>query len=145
MALTVLEIAVVEIIVPWTALRMILLVLGVYGLLIMAGFVAANRTRPHILTSDSLLLRCGLLADVAVPINQVTSVSVGLRRAGYGPIIVGDTLTLGVAGSVHVALNLSAPFPIRAGKVVGEVRTILFAADESAVAARLIRSQLPDA
>lgn len=59
LALTVLEFAVIGIVVPWTALRVILLVLGVYGLLMMAGFVAANRTRPHILTSDSLLYAAG--------------------------------------------------------------------------------------
>lgn len=74
-----------------------------------------------------------------------------IQTAGSGPgnavptaIIVGDTLTLGVAGSTRIALRLASAFPIRAGKAAGEVRTILVAADEPAEAALLIRSQLTD-
>jgi hypothetical protein len=144
MGLTVLEIAVVEVIVPWPLLRWILLVVGVYGLLTMAGFVAANRTRPHILTGDTLRLRCGRLADIAVPLDRIATVSTGLRSAGYGPIIEGGTLVLGIAGSTNAAIILVESVPARAGKVVGEVHTVRFATDDPSAAAELIRCRLRD-
>jgi hypothetical protein len=144
MGLTVLEIAVVEVIVPWTVLRWMLLVLGIYGLLTMAGFVAVNRTRPHILTGDSLRLRCGRLAEISVPIDHIAAVSIGLRGAGYVPFIDGDTLVLGIAGSTNVVVKLEGPVQVCAGKVAGDVRAIRFAADDPSAAAEFIRSRLRD-
>lgn len=74
-ALTAGEVAAVELLVPWPALRIMLLVLGGYGLLIMTGFVAINRTRPHVLDHHQVRLRCGLFADITLSPTDIAAVA----------------------------------------------------------------------
>lgn len=57
--LSVVELVVFELVVPWQPVRLALLVLGVWTLLFVLGLVAANIVRPHVITDDELLLRFG--------------------------------------------------------------------------------------
>lgn len=142
--ITAVEIAVVEFLVPWPALRLVLLLVGVYGMLIMAGFIAVNRTRPHVLTPEDIRLRCGSLADLHIPLDGVSSVSRDLRGAGYGPVITGDVLTLGVGGRTQVTITLTAPTDVHAGKATGIVRAVRIAADDPRTAVALLRAATAD-
>ncbi|MCW3468731.1 hypothetical protein OMK68_03520 [Rhodococcus pyridinivorans] len=56
---SVIEIAVVHILVPWEWLRWTLLIVSVYSLLPLAGWLADRVVNPHLLTRDGLVLRSG--------------------------------------------------------------------------------------
>jgi hypothetical protein len=142
--ITAVEIAVVEFLVPWPALRLVLLLVGVYGMLVMAGFVAINRTRPHVLTAQHIRLRCGSLADVRIPLDGIASVRRDLRGAGYGPVITGDVLTLGVGGRTQVTITLTASTDVDAGVTNGVVRAVRIAADDPRTAVAVLRAATAD-
>lgn len=73
------EVVVVEVVLRqidagWAqALRLPLLVVGVWGVLWMLGMLASFRVRPHLLTGDRLLVRNGARTWVAVPLVCVAS------------------------------------------------------------------------
>ncbi|APE09149.1 MULTISPECIES: hypothetical protein [Rhodococcus] len=56
---SVIEIAVVHILVPWEWLRWTLLIVSVYSLLPLVGWLADRVVNPHLLTRDGLVLRSG--------------------------------------------------------------------------------------
>ncbi|MDC3726559.1 hypothetical protein [Rhodococcus sp. Rp3] len=56
---SVIEIAVVHILVPWEWLRWTLLIVSVYSLLPLVGWLADRVVNPHLLTRDGLILRSG--------------------------------------------------------------------------------------
>lgn len=53
------ELGVVHLLVPWTWLRIVLLVLSVWGVLFIFGLFATRIVHPHIVTDESLQLRWG--------------------------------------------------------------------------------------
>ncbi|WP_232677186.1 hypothetical protein [Nocardioides sp. R-C-SC26] len=71
------EVVVVEVVLRsidagWAhAIRVPVLVLGVWGVLWMLGQLAASRARPHLLTDDYLLIRNGSRTWVRVPLDVV--------------------------------------------------------------------------
>ena len=64
LGVSVVELVVVELVVPWPAARLVLLLLGLWSLLFVAGMAAAWVVRPHVLTPEVLRLRSGTWADV---------------------------------------------------------------------------------
>ncbi len=80
-----LELLVVHLLLPWETIRLIVLVLSVWGLLWMIGFLASMKVFPHLLGPDGLRVRSGTSADIAIPWEAVASVrqrrgSVASRR-----------------------------------------------------------------
>lgn len=115
-------------------------VVDLYALVLVAGFFAANVTRPHVASPDELRVRYGALFDLRVPIEYVRAV----RRAsknhlGGGLINLGDdefALALAFETNVLVELDRSVTVTRPLGKT-GTARTLRFYADDpdSAVAA----------
>ena len=71
-----------------------LLIMGGYGLLIMTGFVAINRTRPHVLNHHQVRLRCGLFADITLAPTDIASVASARHSCGYRPAITHGVLIM---------------------------------------------------
>lgn len=67
-----LELVIVPHVPAW--LRIVLHVLGGYGLLWLVGMYATARTRPHQVVADQLVLHCGALRSRAVPVDQIASI-----------------------------------------------------------------------
>lgn len=103
---TVVEIIVVELVVSWLWLRILLAGLAVASLPLMAGMVAAQRIRPHILTEHSLLLRAGEKLEAELPLSGIAFVSGVLASAPKQPGQVGSTLWLTPTGSANVLISL---------------------------------------
>jgi hypothetical protein len=62
-----LELVVVHLVLPWATVRTVLLVLSIWGLVWMIGFLASMRVFPHLLDEAGLRLRYGTSVDVRVP------------------------------------------------------------------------------
>ena len=74
------ELVVVDVLVHrWPAVRIPLLVLGIWGLTWMIGFLAAHLTRPHAVGPDGIRARFAADVDVEVPWDAVDAVSRRLR------------------------------------------------------------------
>ncbi len=112
------EVVVVEVVLrhvdqPWAAaLRLPLLVLGVWGVLWMLGMLASYRVRPHVLTDAELLIRSGALTWVVVPMSAVETTRAvehelpGVIRSLH---IEGPLVLVGVSSRTNLELVLSGP------------------------------------
>jgi hypothetical protein len=75
-----LELPVVHLLLPWDAVRLIVDVLSIWGLLWMVGFLASMKVFPHLLDDNGLRLRYGTTADIRIPWEAIASVT-GRRRS----------------------------------------------------------------
>ncbi len=62
-----LEVPLVHVLTPWESVRILLLVVSVWGLVWMVGMYAALRTYPHLVDEEGLRLRYATVHDVRVP------------------------------------------------------------------------------
>lgn len=123
------EVVVVEVVLrhldqPWAAaLRMPLLVLGIWGVLWMLGMLASYRVRPHVVTDDQLLVRSGAFAWAVVPLGVIESSRMaehelpGVVRSLH---VEGPLLLVGVGSRTNVELVLSRSTTLLTSR--GEVR-----------------------
>ena len=108
---------------PWaTALRVPLLVLGIWGVLWMMGMLASFRVRPHLLSNAELLVRSGARTWLVLPLGAVQST----RRVEHElpgvirSLHVDAGLALVGAGSrTNLELSLGVPTTVATSK--GEV------------------------
>jgi hypothetical protein len=70
-----LEVIVVDLLLPWQTARLVLLVLGLWGLLWMVGFLAAMRVFRHLVADDGLRIRSGTSVDIFIAWERVQSIS----------------------------------------------------------------------
>ena len=78
--LSAVEIPILDLIVhPWPAVRIPILILGIWGLTWMIGLLCAMLMRPHAVGPDGIRIRSGLELDVAVSWNDIASVAIAKR------------------------------------------------------------------
>ena len=132
------ELVVVELVIPWPTVRLVLLLLGVYGALIVLGFIAGPIVRPHVLTEDSLRLRASTWADVTLPLDMIIRTS--QRRGGADGTFAftGATLVLAVDNQTQLHLELDGSRTFRQGRQSGSADSVRFSADDPAAAANAI-------
>jgi len=119
------EVVVVEVVLRavdarWSeAVRLPLLVVGVWGVLWMLGLMAAYRVRPHLLTHGRLRIRNSARTWVEVPLDAVASTHTtehelpGIVRAVHHE---DDLLLVGVSGRTNLELALTGPTVLRTSK-----------------------------
>lgn len=111
----VVEVGVVHLLVPPGPLRWVLLGLGLYSLVWVIGYVlGAGPVRPHVVTADRVVLRCGLTAEVVVPVAALAAVR-PVRRSRDGTAtrqLDGRTLHLVDNGGTCVDLDLRRPVTV---------------------------------
>ena len=136
------ELVVVELVIPWPTVRLVLLLLGVYGALIVLGFIAGPIVRPHVLTEDSLRLRASTWADVTLPLDTIARAS--QRRGGADGILAftGTTLVLAVDDQTQLHLELDGSRTFRQGRRSGSADSVRFSADDPAAAANAITAAI---
>lgn len=125
------------------AVRLPLLVVGVWGVLWMLGLLAAHRVRPHLRFEQRLLARSGLRTWADLPLDGVRAVRVtehdlpGTVRTLHHD---GDLLLVGVSGRTNLEVTLAGPTRLATsqGELLVE-RVGLWADDPRAVAADLAR------
>lgn len=78
--LSAVEIPILDLIVhPWPAVRIPILILGIWGLTWMIGLLCAMLLRPHAVAPDGVHVRSGLEVDVFVPWEAVASAAISKR------------------------------------------------------------------
>ncbi len=145
------EVVVVELVLrhldqPWAAaLRVPLLVLGVWGVAWMLGMLAAYRVRPHLLTDTELRVRSGALTWLAVPLAAVASTRrvehevPGVIRALH----VDEALALVGAGSrTNLELVLVRPTTVSTSQGEATVSRVGLWVDEPREVAAMISPRL---
>lgn len=135
LGVAIVELLVVELVLPWPSARLVLLILSVYTLVVVLGIVASNTVRPHVVTADTLRLRAGSWADVRVPLDAVADARARLGDAPNRSVaVVGDALVMGVAGATTVEVRLRDEVLLDLGRRSAVVSTVRFAADDPAAA-----------
>ncbi|MCH1882144.1 hypothetical protein [Agrococcus sp. ARC_14] len=101
------EIVIVDLIVhQWLIPRLVLLIVGIWGVVWMTGLLCAHVMRPHTVGPDGVRVRDGLDLDVHVPWSDVYSVTIGtVTDEPKSPRLVDDATTLAVR--VSDATNIS--------------------------------------
>jgi hypothetical protein len=142
----VLELVAVDVFVPWDRLgglswlRFVVLAASIYGVIWIAAWMAAERVRPHLVTSEELQLRWGHLSIASVPLAGIRDVRVHRRytdddtRLTHDVPLQGTNLDL----ELHMPLDVRLPFRRRTRSVTG----ISLGVDDPEAAATLIRARL---
>jgi hypothetical protein len=122
------EVAVVEVVLrhldqPWAdAMRVPMLVLGIWGVLWMLGMLASYRVRPHLLTDAELRARSGARAWLVLPLDAVEATRLvehevpGVIRSLH---VDGALALIGAGSRTNLEMVLTAPTTVSTSK--GEV------------------------
>lgn len=129
--------------VPWPAVRWIVLGLGIYGLIWMLGLFAMLRLHPHEMGESGIRIRNGISLDVTIPWTDIAAVhgryrslpsskGVQIAHDADGPIV-----NLGTGGHTSVDIVLRAPSSLELPKGPSEptTRVRLYADDKDAFVA----------
>lgn len=142
------EVVVIEVVLRhveqgWAAaIRLPLLVLGIWGVAWMLGMLAAQRVRPHLLTEEVLTARSGARTWLAVPRGAVASVrSVEHELPGLVRTLhVADDLALvGVGSRTNLELVLTGPTRVRSSSGELTVERVGIWVDDPREVAALLR------
>lgn len=109
------ELVAVHLLVPWPAVRLVLDLLGIYGLVIMLGWLAGRIVHPHLLTADELELRSGPHVYARVPLKAITAVRRERRLSPTTAAIEAENgrsaLTLPGPDGTSLSVELTGPVP----------------------------------
>lgn len=118
-----LELPLVHLLVPWPAVRIPLLIIGVWGLLWMLGVLAGLRSYPHLFGPDTLRIRNGALHDIVLPWKAIAQVTTRDRSLPSSMWVLqpqetehSTHLNVAVSGQVNVHLTLREQLAIRTRK-----------------------------
>jgi hypothetical protein len=143
-----LEIPIVDLLLPWPVARIAADVLGVYGLLWMIGALAMLRVHPHVVDPAGLRVRTASGVDLEVPWDHIATVRAAERTVeGRGPQIdrtgAGPVLCIPVmkATNVEIAFAQSTILELPAGDTE-PVRGLRIGVDEPAAMVAAIRPHL---
>lgn len=103
------ELVAVHLLVPWQWLRIVLLIVSIWGVLFVAGFFAARIVNPHLVSHDDLTLRWGLQTVLSTPLSNVVSAGRHANHAATQPDVGGNRLILTQFQSTNVMLCFAEP------------------------------------
>lgn len=141
------EVVVVEVVLrhldqPWAAaIRVPVLLLGIWGVAWMLGMLASLRTRPHLLTETELRVRSGARTWLVLPLRAVTAIRPaehdvpGVIRSLH---VDNELALVGAGNRTNLELHLTGPTTLATSR--GEVtvtRVGLWVDEPRAVATRL--------
>lgn len=132
LAVSVVEVVVLDLVVPWPALRIALLVIGIWGVAQGLGMLASVTSYPHVVAPSGLRVRYGTSLDVHVPWDAVAAArrQIG-SRGGRSIQVDGDTLYALVGGQFTVVVTLARPIAVTlSGGRRAEVTALRFHADD---------------
>lgn len=142
--LSAVEIPVFHVLLPWQTVRIILLVLGFWGLTWMVGLLASLRVHPHVLSDSGLRIRYGTSIDIAVPWEDVAEIRVRRRDLPSSRSVQieqapsGAVLQIGVSSQTNVDAALreprAVPLPKGSSEPITELR--FYADDPGALVGR---------
>jgi hypothetical protein len=145
-----LELVVLHLILPWATVRTIALVLSLWGLLWMIGFLASLRVFPHLVGPDGLRVRYGTSVDVRVPWEAVADVRSVKHRLSTGktvqvlPAEEGDAVHVAVLKRTRVDVVLQRPTTLVLPDGPREVTAVRLDADDPKAFVAAVRERLAE-
>lgn len=105
------EMVIVHILVPWMWLRILLLVLTAWGILYILGFFAARVIHPHYVAEGAVHLRWGSRRVLSAPVAGILSIAQHRNHAHTQPALDGDRLILTHLQGTNVLIRVAEPVP----------------------------------
>lgn len=144
-----LEMVAVHFIVPWPWVRWPLLIVSLWGLIWMFGFLAGQIVYPHLVEPERLRVRNGHTVDAVVPISAIDSVRTMVRSRPSSKTITLDEkdpthLYIAVSGQVNVHVTMLEPISVDLPRGRYTVTTLSFWADEPGPALARLRALIND-
>jgi hypothetical protein len=108
--LSALEIPVVHLLIPWAPVKLALLIVGVWGVLWMIGYLAGMRVFRHLIDEEGLRIRQGPTVDFRIPWDAVADVRARRDRfQGRSFQVVDGVAYVPVLNQTRVSVKLSRP------------------------------------
>lgn len=145
--LSALEIAVVDLLLPWHTVRIAAAVIGVWGLLWMLGYLAGMRVFKHLVGDAGLRVRNGPRVDIHVPWDDVAEVTARRSRVPTGATVHVEegVASVAVMKQTRVAVRFGVPTTIALADGPRElVELRLYADDPRGFVAAAARHRRPD-
>lgn len=117
--LSAVEIPIFDLIVHrWPVVRIVVLILGIWGLTWMVGYLCAMLMRPHVVGSDGIRARSGIEIDIPLPWDDIAWVEIARRvDEEKAPRIIDQegraTLALRIGNSTNILILLERPSTVR--------------------------------
>lgn len=146
--LSALETVILDVIVShlgaWSWLRVLLLVLGIWGAVLMLGMFAGVTVHPHVVAPSGLRVRHGATFDAHIPWDAVAAVrEVRGGRSGRSVQVDGDTLHVVVVGQTTVALTLTRPVTVALSpERTADITALQLYADDAAALVAAVRTRI---
>ncbi|MFF2088290.1 hypothetical protein ACFVVM_31290 [Nocardia sp. NPDC058176] len=141
------EIPAVHFLIPWAPVRLVALVLGVWGVLWMLGMIAAHHVYPHVLTRECLRVRHLRRTRLDIALTDVRAVRHELRAYDGGKSVQlsgvdGKTAAVVVGSSTNVRVELIEPRAFTTPHGDHTVSAVAFWADDPGTAVSSIRAAI---
>jgi hypothetical protein len=136
---SVIELPVVHLLIPWDTVRLVALVISVWGLLWMFGLLASMKVFPHLLDESGLRIRYGTSVDIHIPWTAVAHVTA--RRRGEGDED-GAVATVPVLKQTRVDIALHRPTEVALPDGTREITELRLYADDARAFVAAAREQL---
>ena len=142
----VIELVAVDLLVPWDALgsfawlRLAVLLASAYGILWIALWMVAERTRPHLVTDEALVLRWGHLPIATIPWSNIREVRGHKRYSADDDRLTHDVPLQGTNLDIELIAPMDARIPFK--RRHREVTGISLGVDDPASAATQIRDRV---
>jgi hypothetical protein len=133
LAVSAIEIPILELMVPWEPVSNVLLFAGVYGLIWMFGLVATMVVHPHLVGPSGLRIRNGITLDVPIAWDRIAAIEVRRRSMPPGgqTQLEDGVLSLGMASQTSVDVRLTEPLVLPVRKIKGRPAAVVrFHADD---------------
>ena len=141
---SVIELPVVHLLIPWDTVRLVALVLSVWGLLWMLGLLASMKVFPHLLDDAGLRVRYGTTVDIRIPWAAVASVSARRRSVTTRSSVEvdGTVASVPVLKQTRVDVALHAPTPVELPDGTVEITEMRLYADDAGAFVAAARERL---
>lgn len=106
---SVVELAVAHLLVPWRWLQLLLLVLTIWAVLFMLRIFAARAVHPQVITGEDLHLRWGDRLVLTSPLSNVISAAVVADHSPTRPAVTGERLLLTQFHGTNVRIRFADP------------------------------------
>ena len=118
------ELVVLHLLLPWETVRIVVDVLGIWGLAWMLGMMASFRVHPHLVSDSGLRTRHGATTDMAVRWDDIATIRVRERSRDKSRAVQLDkaegiaVLNVVIASRTNVDITLRRPLvvPLRTGE-----------------------------
>ena len=145
---SVIELPVVGLLLPWAAVRLVVLLFSLWTVLWMAGLLATTRVHPHLLDDYGLRVRQGAATDIRIPWEAIASVTarrgrvqtrerLHIEQSDDGPI-----LNVPAMKQTRVEIALHQPTSLKLPNGVEEVTRVRLYADNPNALTAAVRQRL---